>query len=399
MSQGTVNPPQVENGALQSALRMVPFSKLVLRPEEYSFRDKDEFTGPSVKELAEDIVTNGLLTPFLCLENEDGTFLGLDCHRRWHAIQANIDAGINGFTAADIAVPAHVLPKGTSERDATRVALAANLQRREFTQAERFRAAIRLRKIGMPVAEIARCLGRGESTIARDLAVGDDEQMMGHIQAHHIRSTDAATLMKAAQDGGRVEQFKAAFKAWLDIVLESIQREEDARKEKDLDPLPIQQTYAQRRLTSAQVNAWKLALERNQPLVEVSEKQYTAAVYREDNVDMIEIAALSTSLDKLSAGQLYDITVKLSDVAETLLPLMVQKRHAEKLLQRANMAEQGSLPGTSNLERMKTLGLDEFVAEYVAATTADVDVPEQLPPAHDVAPAGNMPKGDKGTKS
>ena len=91
MSQGTVNPQQVENGALQSALRMVPFSKIVLRPEENSFRDKDDFTGSSINELAEDIVANGILTPFLCVENEDDTVVGLDGHRR-----GDLGGGIGG---------------------------------------------------------------------------------------------------------------------------------------------------------------------------------------------------------------------------------------------------------------------------------------------------------------
>lgn len=320
---------QLQREAAQTELQRIPYNKLVVRPEDFGFRDEDELLtkGDSLKlgSLADDIAASGgIRTPLLVKRQDDGTYLVLDGHRRYYATRILIDKGVEGFSE-DMLVPANVIVSDVSELEMVRSAAAANINRQDLSPLGRIRLAVRLNKLGMDAEHIALDLHVGKTTIERDLAVGDDEDMMDHVKAKNITATNAATLMKAATDADRVEEFKEAFDAWLEKVENAIQEKEDWLEANDKDPLPKAQTWPQKYLSPEQVKTWKVALEKKKPLVEASFK-FKALISGKPGQQKLEISSLSKDLADLSAADLTKVYRRVKALSLQLPRLLEEKR-------------------------------------------------------------------------
>lgn len=344
--------------SVETELQQIPFSAIKLDADSYAFRDAEDLNPEALKSLAEDIAVHGLTTPLLVKQLGEGSYLGLDCHRRHGAITANIEQGVAGFTA-DMLVPALVIGEGASELAIVSRAVAANVNRQAYSAEGRVRVAVRLKRLGMPEAEIARILGVGESTVARDLAVGSDDEMMDHIRAHRITATNAATLMKAAQDANRVDDLKAALAGWLEEVQVDIRVEDQRRAANDEDPLTGAEKWPQRYLTPGQVKAWRTSLEAGKPLGP-AEFRYKAIVRREKGLAKIEIDRFSKFAHEMTATEMAKLYTRMADLTDDLQDVLLEKHNAEE---RERSSCDGSEPQPRGRQRLRAMGLQDLAAE------------------------------------
>ena len=163
-------PVTFESQPITAEPQQVALSAIFVQPEEYSFRNKDEFDDGNLKDMKVDVVKNGIITPLLIQHRGKNRYVAIDGHGRLWCLKSLVEDGVDGFSA-DMLVPANVIPSTASELATTAFAVSANVQRRSFSAEGRIRATARLDKLGMPQAEIARRLNVSEATISRDLAL------------------------------------------------------------------------------------------------------------------------------------------------------------------------------------------------------------------------------------
>ena len=102
-SNRPAEPFQLEH--VETELQQIPLSSIVVRPEDFSFRDEDDLviSGDSLKSLGEDIKAHGgIHTPLQVQQFPDGRYLLVDGHRRFYALQAIVQERVEGF-APDMA--------------------------------------------------------------------------------------------------------------------------------------------------------------------------------------------------------------------------------------------------------------------------------------------------------
>ena len=133
--------PQGDDGykpeAVTTKLGRIPFNHIDEEPADIAFRDDEELTDAAIKPLAEDVAVNGPTTPLL------------------HAV-------------------------------------AADVQQRPLSGEGRQRAIIRLKRLGVPNDEIARCVGVSKQTVERDLALTSSGCFLDRIRQRNIPAIYAA---------------------------------------------------------------------------------------------------------------------------------------------------------------------------------------------------------------
>src|SRR4051812_46574276 len=89
---------QFARQALETELRKIPYCQLVVKPEEYAFRDDDELSGPSMRSFEDEITaSHGVNVPVIVRDLADETFLILDGHLRHLALGNLIERKVKGF--------------------------------------------------------------------------------------------------------------------------------------------------------------------------------------------------------------------------------------------------------------------------------------------------------------
>ena len=361
---------------VETELQQVSLSSIVVRPADFAFRDEEQLdvSNEALKSLAEDIrVHGGLHTPVLLKRLPDGRFLLLDGHRRYHALLSLVAEGVDGF-AADVAIPANVIVSEASELAMVARAVSANVQREPLSAEGRLKAIIRLHRLGMPHGEIARLLCISESTVDRDVALGTDEEMLDHVQLHHLTASNAAALIKLARDKERLEEFKTMFKSWVEKVQQHLEEEETARADRDEGSLSPVEKWPQRYLSAGQVKVWKEALDKEEPFGEPSFR-FKALLRNERGRKRIEIDSLSADVFDLSSDDLAKVMERCLDLAADIEPVLLDKVAAEKTATESEDRLGGERPG---IRRLKELGLEELA--FRAEGQANVDEGEGLSP-------------------
>jgi ParB-like chromosome segregation protein Spo0J len=351
----TVNDNQTqafEIEPVQTEVRKISFSAIQVDPDSNAYRDPEDFTDEAVKPLAEDIACNGLCTPLLVQELPGNVYLLHNGHRRYTAITSNIRQGIVGFSP-EMPVPALVIVGNPGELATAARVIAANIQTKSFSALGRVRAAVRLKKLSMPEADIARCLAISEIQVSRDLALGESPKWMQHVREHDIAATTAATLIKAGTDSERLDELEAAFGQWLDQTWEAIYEEEARRKEDDESSLSLSEKQPKRYLTREQITAWTQALKSGEPLGQAVFR-YRALVRREKGRRRLEIEGISKDIEDLSLGELAKVTARIADLDAELRRELREKAEAERRAARESTGVEGESPGRRLL---KELGL------------------------------------------
>ena len=255
----------VDRQSVETERRQIPYSQFVVRVEDYSFREEEEFSGPAMKSFEEEIIaTRGITNELFARDMHDGTFLLLDGHRRFVALGNIIERQVSGFSR-EMLIPANVVVKDASERELLARAIGINFQRSPIGALGRVKAAVSLTRHGMPKQEIARILGIGTSTLDRDLLIGTTEWIMDHVKGHDIAPTNASALLEAAKKAKRVEEFRDEFEGWVANTKERLREENRRRQARDEDLLTGADLWPQKYLTRDQLDNWAEALRTGQP--------------------------------------------------------------------------------------------------------------------------------------
>ena len=361
---------------VESKLGRVSLSSIDCDFDTYSFRDKEELSEQGIKPLAEDIAVNGLITPITVVKMPDGRFMCNNGHRRILALRQLVSQGVDGFTA-DMKVPAHIMVSNPSKLALVARAVAANVQQRTLSPDGRLKAVIELKQLGMPNKDIARCVAKSESTVDRDLALARSGCMLDHVRDNDISGTDAAVLVKVAEKAERVDDLCEGFEDWCDRTRATVELEERRRKENDEEPLSASEKWLRRFLTSEQVKAWKLALEKGLPLQD-AQFRYRAQIKQDQGQRRIIVEGLSENLDALSAKDLAKLLVRFVDLAEDLKPLVEEKAKAERESQATQASSQRGSKGRSVLEGLNLSHLLESDDADQSESDFDVEVNEDV---------------------
>jgi ParB-like chromosome segregation protein Spo0J len=342
--------------AVETKVAQVAFQDILSEPERFAFRDDGDLAEAGIKALAEDIAVNGLATPILVALRKDAQYQLVNGHRRYAALALNINLGVAGFTA-DMLVPANIITSDASELALVTRAITSNTQQRPLSAEGRQKALLRLAQLGMPAREIARCVGVSEATVSRDIALAKAPCMLDHVREHHISGTQAAGLVKLANDADRMDDLCQAIEDWVVEVEAKIAAEQQRRKDADEDPLSVAETWPQRYLSGDQISAWKTALEKGLPLTSPGFK-FRALIKDENGDRRIVIDGLSKRVAELSARNLAKLLVRFTDMAEELRPLVEAAAKAEAEAQSASVLPTGPSKGR---ELLQQLGLAHLV--------------------------------------
>lgn len=387
MSTSTTNNQEFQLETVKTEPCKIRYGAIVVRPEDYAFRDDSELRQEGetpLRHLSDDIkAQGGLNTPLLVKRMADGKHLLLDGHRRYFSIGMLISDGVQGFHH-DMDLPANVIVSEVNELALVARSISANVQRQPLSPEGRLRAAIRLHRLGMPRKDIAQLFVVSPTQIDRDLTLAADEVMLAHVKAHCITATAAATVMKLAADKGRLDEWKAVFEDWLAAAEREIEAESRQREEADDKPLSESERWPQRRLSGAQVTAWKEALETGEPFGP-PRFRFKAAIREAKGVHHLEIAGLSQTIEEMSIEDLYRVTARLVDLAPQLRHELDKKIAARK--QQPRQADQGETEPPSRILQ-RELGLEAIddsddeddADEEESASNAPMPVSTGAPP-------------------
>lgn len=353
------------------SVQQVPLSKIVAKPEENSYRGRedDPYTETKLKGLMESIkMQGGINTPLLLQARPDGTYEVGDGHRRYFTLLLLVAAGVVGFTA-DMLVPAYILAADTDELTFVTACVSSNMERDPLPAEGQMDAAMRLHKAGMPRQTIADLLHISKSTVDRHITMMGDGEMMRHVrELHTLTMSNASQLLATCNKANRRDEFMAFLTEWGQHAQAAINAEVAARASRDEPALAEAQRYPRSRMTTAMVQHWRQALEKNLPLTMPGFK-FMALV----NKDKVEINAVSKPVADLSAADVAKIVRRCLDLAHELEPVLASKAAEENDAAEADAAGVAASPG---LQRLRELGFDQFAGEMDDDQSEDDDSDE-----------------------
>jgi ParB-like chromosome segregation protein Spo0J len=372
--------PKPARQPVETERRAIPYHQLVVRPEDYSFREEEEFSEAALKSLAEEIVaTRGITNELSVRDLGDGTCLVLDGHRRYVALGILIERRVEGFSR-EMLVPANVVTtRDATERELLARAIGLNFHRSPIGAMGRIKAAVGLTRHGMPKAEVARILEIGTSTLDRDLLLGTTEWIMDHLRNHDITPTGAASLLEGARKAKRVDEFRAEFERWVGDTKERLREENQRRQARDEDLLAGPDLWAQKYLTRDQLEDWADALRTERPFGKAVFK-FKALIRREKGTVRIEIDGLSKDVSELSTEDLGKIYERLVDMGEELIPVLERRLNEER------RPAEGPAPKVAGRARLRALGLAELADRLDSIEKARAESAGQADPDFDRAP-------------
>ena len=217
----------------ETTLQMVPFLKIIAKPEDYSFRkegEEDPFSDKALRSLKEAIKRDkGVREPLLLKAIDNGFYLVGDGHRRLASVAQLIAERVAGFKRS-MELPANVLQAGTRELVMLVASVSANVDREPYGPVGRMDAAKKLNQAGMPRASIAQLFQVGISTIDRDLLLAGDDEMLNLVRIKHfITMSNAATLLAAAHKVRRRDDLIKFLYLWAnETQKQDLRREQGA---------------------------------------------------------------------------------------------------------------------------------------------------------------------------
>jgi ParB family chromosome partitioning protein len=148
------------------------------------------FDAMKLEELKESIKENGVLVPLRVKMNNDGEITLIDGERRLRATLLAISEG-----AEIVSVPAIVERKTMNEIDAMVLALTAN-QGEPLTMIEEAHAIKKLVNYGMKQADIAKKLGKTQTTISNRLSLLDaSPEVLEAMEEGEVSFTDVKKIV------------------------------------------------------------------------------------------------------------------------------------------------------------------------------------------------------------
>lgn len=365
---------------VEKELREIPLRSIVVRSDDYSFRSEEDLSEERLTDLIESLKTHrGPHTPVLVLDMGDGSYLLLDGHGRVLSLRCLVRDGIADFTN-DMMVPAVVIVSQVNERDRLAILASSNIARRSLDAEGRQRLAFRMHQEGMAKDQIAKLLGVSLSTIDRDVLLGSDPEMMGHVRLNHIGATAAAKLVKLSRDNQRYDEFMQTFESWVDQVQERLEDEVARAAEQDESSLYPVERWPGRQLSREQFASWVESLEKGLSFGEATFR-YRAALKDDRGRKRVVVDPLDKALDGMTAEEVAKVYRRFVDLGAALEPVLVEKAEAEREAAQAAHPSEAEAPG---LRRLRELNLASLLEESDEPSEApedwgDHDAPDNGP--------------------
>lgn len=290
---------------VETELRSIPFSDISVDPEAIPHRLPEDYEEESIAPLADNIARNGICSAFLGTERPGGGVVIHDGRRRYEAIALNIARGIGGF-ATDMPIPVLVILGNPSERALLSRVVAGNVQSKSLSLHGLAFAVARLKRLGMPEDEIAKCLEIGGQDVAIYLELGRRPIWMDRIRDHRIQAVAALVLFRGANECLTFDALDQGFRQWCDRI-DLVIRQEEARRLENREPaLSPSEKQLQRYLTYQEIARWINAAEKDPPGdFEEPACEEVVRIHRvEGKPSRLEGRGVSLNLDALSLPQL-----------------------------------------------------------------------------------------------
>jgi hypothetical protein len=208
--------PVVPERATQATTRTttVPLNEFVLRPELYCHRDEDELRDRNrLRPLMDSLTVEGLQTPVEFFRDADGRPVVDKGHRRISSMRQLARENTPRFTETMPVEAVEVL--NATQADLICRSVSDNANRRDYTLAERIRAAGALHKGGVEANRAAFALNYSTKQYLRDLRIAQHPWMLAYVEKEDIGHTAAGELLEAGEKAGRVEALKEHLDAWV----------------------------------------------------------------------------------------------------------------------------------------------------------------------------------------
>lgn len=181
----------------------VPVKEIV--PNRYQPRTR--FDEPSLKELAQTIVANGVLQPITVRRRPQGGYELVAGERRWRAARL---AGLETIPA---------LVREVSDGEQLQLALIENLQRADLNAMEESRAYQRLmREFNMSQADVAERVGKERSSVANTLRLMTlPREIQEDIERGQITAGHAKALLALPTKEGQIELWQRIVREGLSV--------------------------------------------------------------------------------------------------------------------------------------------------------------------------------------
>ena len=250
-----------------STMESVPLKDIHLVIEEYGLRNKEDLSDAALNDLMESVKTNGIINSLVGSKLSTGGVLLLDGHRRFTAVTKLAEQGVAGFSKTML-VPMVVYDENTTEIEKFSIAITSNNDRESLPPEARYFICLRMHKAGATFAYIARCLRVSETSVARDVALAEDDVMMDYVTDGTLPASFAAKLLQAANKKGKVKEVHQAVGKFRKQSLAKIKQERAERKTRGKPPLSEAEQRPRRFLTEARKNTWLNNLANDEPLGE-----------------------------------------------------------------------------------------------------------------------------------
>lgn len=330
-----------------STLESVPLKSIKTAIEEYGLRNEEALSDAALNDLMESIKTNGIINSLVGSRLSAGGVLLLDGHRRFTALSKLAEQGVAGFSK-DMLVPMVVYDEETSEIEKFSIAITSNIDRESLPPEARYFICLRMHKAGATFAYIARCMRVSETSVARDVALAENEVMMSFVTEGIVPASFAAKTLQVAKKKKRVEDVHEAFRKFGKWALAKIKHERAERKAKGKPPLSEAEQRPRRFLTEAQKNTWLTNLANGEPL---GEPEFTFAAGVSDD-GMITIKGVNAKVDAIGRQGVIRMVRSCSELLVDLTDRLKQSSAAPP-------AEERHKRCTKFLQMLGIDGIDE----------------------------------------
>jgi hypothetical protein len=370
-------------GQIKTELVFLRLGDILLRPEEFCHRLKEELADDRVAGLMESVrIEKGIQVPVEVYYNADGQPVLVKGYRRVTSARNLAEQNVAGFSM-DMPVPA-VVVSGLSAQELLVRSVLDNENRKSLGPVERLLVAKRFYDAGVPAARAASALGVAEKTYQRDLRVAKRPWLVDLVRADKVAPSTAATLMEVVEKEGREAEFQEDLLQWVGRTEQRIHERERQRKA-DGKELTAAERLVETYLTRELVGRWLSDLRQGRRFEEKAE--WSLPVSLEPKKGVLQIERTRIDLNGADVKDLARAAAKLSRVAKDMVKIIEVRSLLEES---AGTAERAGDQTGLDLDFLRQSGLKDVADSIAEEFAADAGGGTEEDPAEGESP------GDEG---
>jgi ParB-like chromosome segregation protein Spo0J len=339
--------PEIFDTRRPSTLTSVALKDIKTEIDEYGLRNKEDLSDAALNDLMESVKGSGIINSLVGSKLPTGGVLLLDGHRRFTVLSRLAEQGVAGFSKG-MKVPIVLYDENISKVEKFSIAITSNIDRESLPQEARYIVCLRMHKAGATYAYIAKCMRLSETSVARDVALAEDDVMMAYVTDGTLPASVAAKLLQIAKKKNKVKEVHQAVAKFRKQGLAKIKREREERKAKGKPPLSEAEQRPRRYFTEARKNTWLNNLANGEPL---GEPEFTFAAGVSDD-GMITVKGITAKVDAIGRSGVIQMVRSCTE-------LLVDLTDRLKQTSAAPAAEEKQKRSTKFLRMLGIDGLDE----------------------------------------